>query len=103
VESLRGLQAYAAASRQEEFGNTKIPVVIKSSRPADAESESQGEPALAAENPEENRVLALLRRLMPFNFRSAPSTKGTESADSKSEQSEKPARPAPPMLEVIDN
>lgn len=103
VESLRGLQAYTAASRQEEFGSTKIPVVIKSTRPADAGSANQAEPALAAENPEENRILALLRRLMPFNFRSAHSAQGTDSADSKPEELEKPPRTEPPMLEVIDN
>jgi hypothetical protein len=40
---------------------------------------------------------------MPFNFRSAPSAKGTDSADSKPEDSEKPPRAAPPMLEVIES
>jgi molecular chaperone DnaK (HSP70) len=97
VESLGGLRAYQAASDQEEFRNTKIPVVVQSSRPAEAEQERQDEPPTA----EESRLWALLRRLMPFHLRRLPA-KGEGENHSQPDTATNPTRSEPTVLEVIE-
>lgn len=100
VESLGGLNAFAVASRQEGAGSATIPVVVKSSRPAD-EAGASSDQVTGEATPEENRILALLRRLMPFYFKS-PATKEAEPDSSQPTIAAK-GTPQPPMLEVIDD
>lgn len=98
VESLSGLPAYVEAGKQEDAGSTKIPVVITSSHPVEASAQEVAEPQAA----EENRLLALLRRLMPFH-RGAPQLAANSEVPARATASgDHSARRTPPVLEVIE-
>ncbi|QDU27209.1 Chaperone protein DnaK [Anatilimnocola aggregata] len=98
VESLSGLPAYVEAGKLEDIGGKKIPVVITSSHPAEASVQEDSEPQAV----EENRLLALLRRLMPFHRGATQLASTSEAAVAAPVSGDQSARRTPPALEVIE-
>jgi molecular chaperone DnaK (HSP70) len=98
VDSLSGWPAYVAAGQQEEAGSTKIPVVITSSHPVEPAEPAASEPHAI----EENRLLALLRRLMPFHRGAPQLAANSEGQAGATPSGDQPAGRTPPALEVIE-